>query len=895
MITNVVQLMVSIADISVLRSGFSPPSAAFGQTLQFITSIKLEELEKQRLAYEAHSLVLQRVSQIKDDHVHKVEMLLDAVRSWSGSGALDASSAVGAKLDLHNLELWLLQAKKDPSFSTDVLKGWADTLEAHIRHSLTRFECAKLFGKLFNEWLASGDSATAVNLTESPVFSPTTTMDLDREVFVEVGRKEMHEQKERLKSIIFEPKPVDTGVLLTYLADLFSSEDAVKSLINIRTNIRNFGDSLLYKTITVQDVSWAIANLLASELMDESKRTTLREFTENPTVLDEVASVLNMRLSSLSSWSWPEAGLEMEMRRHLNGKYRAFTNPEILDALFLQYIGVSWQCEFKRAFKDIFTSKGWKAAFEPLSKDEIDRRKMYLGPITYGAGGIESERQRMRQDHFLVSQLPTIVDSNPTYDDSANTTEENDSRNAVSASAIKQKLLHMMITECYLNETLHGRHTAVRTDLEWFGPSLPHDSIVTLLAFFGVPENWLDFFKTFLKAPMRFKDDPAGEFRVRERGTPISFALSALCGEVILFGMDFAVNQKADGLFLYRIHDDIWFWDSSMEKCIAAWQEMNTYASLVGIKFNAGKTGSACVGDELSPELPEGDIRWGFLKFDSSQSRFVIDRTDVDAHIVELRRQLSATKSVFGWINAYNKYMAFFVRNFGGRPAKCFGRVHVDEMIDTLAKIQRELFAYDEAEGGAIGHLRSMIQARFGVDNLPQGYFYFPISSGGLELRNPMIELFAMRDNIAPDPDTTFEIQVAKDYETYRTLKDAWDASGNSYRYLSSDKHFFPFTEYVRHRECHMSSWRWLYIVLLEVDKPIDVSLSPAVEAALKKAWPRDDKRWHYAMDFYQKWVVSLYADEVVERFGSLEVVDPTLIPVGMVQLFRNSRMRWDQ
>jgi hypothetical protein len=239
--------------------------------------------------------------------------------------------------------------------------------------------------------------------------------------------------------------------------------------------------------------------------------------------------------------------------------------------------------------------------------------------------------------------------------------------------------------------------------------------------------------------------------------------------------------------------------------------------------------------------------------------------------------------------------MAFFVRNFGGRPAKCFGRVHVDEMIDTLAKIQRELFAYDEAEGGAIGHLRSMIQARFGVDNLPQGYFYFPISSGGLELRNPMIELFAMRDNIAPDPDTTFEIQVAKDYETYRTLKDAWDASGNSYRYLSSDKHFFPFTEYVRHRECHMSSWRWLYIVLLEVDKPIDVSLSPAVEAALKKAWPRDDKRWHYAMDFYQKWVVSLYADEVVERFGSLEVVDPTLIPVGMVQLFRNSRMRWDQ
>jgi len=502
----------------------------------------------------------------------------------------------------------------------------------------------------------------------------------------------------------------------------------------------------------------------------------------------------------------------------------------------------------------------------------------------------------MRQTHFLVSQLPTTVDSNPTYDDSVDTVGNGNSDNAVSASAIKQQLLHMMITECYLNQTLHGQHTVVRTDLEWFGPSLPHDSIVTLLAFFGVPQNWLDFFKTFLKAPMRFKDDPTGEVRVRERGTPISFALSALCGEVILFGMDYAVNQRADGLFLYRIHDDIWFCDPSMEKCVVAWQEMNTYASMVGIKFNAGKTGAACVGDELSPELPEGDIRWGFLKFDTSQSRFVIDQPDVDAHIVELRRQLSATKSVFGWVNAYNKYMAFFVRNFGGRPAKCFGRVHVDDMIDTLAKIQKELFPLDQGEGGAIGHLRSMIRERFGVSDLPQGYFYFPISSGGLELRNPMIELFAMRDSVPLDPDATFIIQVDKDYDTYRLLKDSWEQSdSNSYRYLSSVKDFFPFAEYVRHRETHFSSWMRSYMDLLEVDKPINVSPSPAVEAALKNAWPGDDQRWYGTMDYYQKWIIGLYADEVVERFGSLEVVDPTLIPVGMVQLFRSSRMKWDQ
>ena len=35
--------------------------------------------------------------------------------------------------------------------------------------------------------------------------------------------------------------------------------------------------------------------------------------------------------------------------------------------------------------------------------------------------------------------------------------------------------------------------------------------------------------------------------------------------------------------------------------------------------------------------------------------------------------------------------MAFFVRNFGGHPARCFDKVHVTDVIDTLAKIQREL------------------------------------------------------------------------------------------------------------------------------------------------------------------------------------------------------------
>ncbi|KAJ7122872.1 hypothetical protein C8R44DRAFT_876069 [Mycena epipterygia] len=35
-------------------------------------------------------------------------------------------------------------------------------------------------------------------------------------------------------------------------------------------------------------------------------------------------------------------------------------------------------------------------------------------------------------------------------------------------------------------------------------------------------------------------------------------------------------------------------------------------------------------------------------------------------------------------------------------------------------------------------------------------------------------------------------------------------------------------------------------------------------------------------MDFYDRWVLSLYGDQLVKKFGSLEAVDPNLIPVGL-------------
>jgi hypothetical protein len=230
-----------------------------------------------------------------------------------------------------------------------------------------------------------------------------------------------------------------------------------------------------------------------------------------------------------------------------------------------------------------------------------------------------------------------------------------------------------------------------------------------------------------------------------------------LCGEAVLFGVDFAVNQRASGLYLYRIYDDFWFWNHDPKVCAAAWAEMQKYASLVGFTFNMKKTGVVCVGGPIDPSLPAGTsgCQWGFLKLDAEKGRFVIDQASVDVHIAELRRQLAATKSVFGFVNAYNKYLRFFQRNFGD-PAQCFGRIHADEVIETYSRIQRSSSLM--TGGSVIQCIQQMIEQRFGVKDIPNGWFYFPISRGGLEVWNPIVDFLSVRNNLKEQPNTFFAL-----------------------------------------------------------------------------------------------------------------------------------------
>jgi len=94
-----------------------------------------------------------------------------------------------------------------------------------------------------------------------------------------------------------------------------------------------------------QTLIWSLKALLSNDLLRDDKKAILEEFLKDEVARGEICDVLNMQYSDLENWSWDagEEGLPVQPRSQLNGKVRIMMDEDVLQAIFLHYIGI---CEF---------------------------------------------------------------------------------------------------------------------------------------------------------------------------------------------------------------------------------------------------------------------------------------------------------------------------------------------------------------------------------------------------------------------------------------------------------------------------------------------------------------------------------------------------------------------
>ncbi|KAK0120599.1 hypothetical protein ONS96_010803 [Cadophora gregata f. sp. sojae] len=993
-------------------------STVFSETLQSITTTKLSELSKKRSVFEEHKALLLQSTHSQTDQKQRLAILVEGVkkcfaiqsppkkrggrRGAVGRNVYGSTSDPNLEVLVKNLERFLDQAKYDPSISSKLLRDWEVTLVKKLNVQSLKYQYATLYGELVTEWLhAEKASSLPDNISETS------------EGFEKIMPATRDEARIGWEKLVFEPFETDQMAIAEYLRNLFGETSDNKqgylALKKLHKDVKAFEATLSAPNQFDETVlRWTISSLIASVLLSDEKRGALKDFLGSPVILAEIADVLNMRIADISEWSWDDEVL-IEQRRQVTGSYRIYIDEELLQAIFLQYVGAKWCIFFKEAFVNFSNFDGaWTSLRSPIPLEDRKRREYFLG-AQMKKRSVQAQRQSIYKSIFFMSQLQDSTheencaqegEEEANYEHAAKrhksmaagapqmqqiqqmqmqqqqaqaaaqqmqqqqvqshgaqdyqmqlmlleqqnkrrvnmARQEQDSiamqqpqgfnmipYNGVPHSgphrnhrsdeydidtsnrpktpmATKQFLLHLLSTEVLVNTRLHGDFTCSRSEFQSFSPSLPHSTITAVLSFFGLSAKWLGFFRKFLEAPLKFAADDADIApRPRKRGVPGSHALSTICGEAILFCLDYAVNQHTNGAQLYRMHDDFWIWSSSHQTVVKGWSAITTFADTMGVTLNRGKTGTVRITKDqkpfdIDPSLPAGEIRWGFLVMDPASGRFVIDQDMVDTHILELQRQLAEKdKSVFSWIQAWNTYAGTFFKSNFGTAANCFGREHVDMMLSTMTRIQKQIFS----DSNVVEYLKKTLHERFGITDIPDGFLYFPTSLGGLELQNPFIGLVQVRNAVFEHPASVFEDFIEAEASAYRRAKTAFH-NGKVNRngtieptYRPADfQTFMSIEEYQRYREEFYTGYDGdllsVYQDLLQKPGPEDVDVSEEEENMLDWLGAIDKQD-----DGYLKWVALLYGRDMMERFGGLKIVEKGLLPMGMVTLFRSGRVKW--
>ncbi|KAJ3359129.1 hypothetical protein HDU91_005005, partial [Kappamyces sp. JEL0680] len=684
------------------------PASRFNETLSTVTAVKLRSLALQRQRIHAHFTEARTTATAAPSEIERLRVLVNGIVNCPVPGVFDES------IDISSIQDLLEQAEGDASVGPRLMAISSTAVLDAIRHLENKYDHAFMFGKILTDWLQSDAGQQAVAADAS------------------VGRKEKFETQQKLEEIIFEPATADVAAYRAYLNDLFkvaeeplASESAAaakaryiqskrgsgrgrsghrwdrtpttpaqwvafpadlpgdqeeknrllrNTLTTMRDEISKFGLELWHETIvTAEDIVATIRSLLKEDLLDNAARKTCKEVKSSKATVAEIASVINILLRDLPMWSWPENGVRMVLRRVLNGKYRCFLDEDIITAIFLHYVGTEWAIKFKAVFTDVVNSHVWNRSTESIADNaKLSQLHKHMIPENHDLGrntGYPSsfayKMGTMFRNQFFMTMLPSDRDHRTGYDED----NSGNRQGAISGAQLKQLMLQKVMLASDASRVLHptaSSFTVVQADLQWFGPSLSHDILLESLRFTGMDETWIRFIRNFLQVPSKFRDtdDP----RIRRRGVPISHMLSTLLGEVMLFFMEFAVNQRT-GIELIRLHDDFWFFDQKSERCLETWSVMQHFARLTGLVFNSEKCGScrilgkdassgtAGAGTEAlfgAEPLPQARVKWGFISL-LSNGTFHIDQTSVDEHIVEMKRQITAAHSALGVINAYNR------------------------------------------------------------------------------------------------------------------------------------------------------------------------------------------------------------------------------------------------
>lgn len=632
-----------------------------------------------------------------------------------------------------------VQERYTPHRSDKQLRRWSDRLDQEQALLVRRLEHAVVYADAIEEWLAK-DGQQDVKAPPSTGLIPETPTDDLPPLFNQP----------------FDPR--------TYLVSLDVPPILLDGIASLARRATTFGSGQLKATIHPKKIRSAMRTLSReARVYSADVRKQLVEESGKQMVLEELSGAMTQTWRSIEAWQWPASGIEEKLQTHMNGKQRSFLSIDIVLAIFLQVVGDTWSEFFHRELGDLRENEGWRFQAElekgPMTPQEVEDVRRQLELINMedpegkaargdpsGDGITTSRRQSLKCNGSRILGSGSGYDS---YDAEADSTlaDGNDVWAPI-LDATRPAKAYGDIFRLITTDIVLARHiapekdlTVLHGDLQDFGRSVPHDVLLAVLEFFGVPSPWIQFFKTYLRIPIL---QPDGSVQFSARGTPFGQACSTLVDELLLVVLDIAIASTS-GITAHRNHDDFWMWSLVREDMAKAWEVMQDFTARTGLGWNATKTsctvvrGSAAGGAADIQGLPNRLLRWGVLELQPNGT------WQVDAQLVKEQARaaitdISDTSSFLGYIGVVNKYQAYLIRNCGA-PTQVNGPEYLETVRVVLAQFEAGVtgpqplleWVYDRF---LVAFPDKATDEEYDMDDTDQALQVWPLKLGGFGLQD---------------------------------------------------------------------------------------------------------------------------------------------------------------
>ncbi|KAI2486800.1 hypothetical protein Ptr902_00933 [Pyrenophora tritici-repentis] len=849
--------------------------------------------------------------------------------------------------DVQNLELqlteddeWMVdtinrcteQAPDDKTLSNFVsmkkLLKFEQNMRKQIEKHTNRLEVSRLHTRLLKEALTTNNPINSAANVELEKLALDDDFELIGDTVTEVH--------ENIASNIARPTDVNPEAITNYLRSLFEGNEHV-DFQDVRDIMQVHGAELLDSGMWISegDLKCAITDLMGKEFIDISTKEILSHYSQSPVAMREL--VATMKMKSFNDWEYKhaESGLSVKTYRSADGQSHFVVEEDIIDMIFLHHCAQNWGSRMRqglRLFMDSSTSfcpppmtesesktHEFFVNFIPMSYDGFlsvrkggkpNRRRMYTGREAYRhlfePQTLANERYNNYKQHFFMSRLPT---------DLPGTSEE------IIAQEVQAKLLQTLATECRIQEALGQSFRVSATKFVSLASTIPHDTILTVLKYLGVPEVFLNFFERFLKVKLRINPSSRDK-KPLERSFGVSFghSLELFFSEAVLFFLELAV-RKETGTYFYRLYDRCYFIDTP-EITKKAEKALARFCDIMGLKS--------------SDTCGTGNPSIGFLNFNLQPSTcpkpttaFEIDQVKVADYANQVKKRLGNCSSVLEWVRKWNDTVGNYAAHLFGSPTDTFGEKHHDAVMAAYNFIYSTILD----DGDLTTHVANLLKphtelAKYRHDIEP--IIHLPQAFGGLGVKSPFFTLI-----LAVNTQEPISIQL----QEYHSLEDEYyrkklaeylrrsplEQKMKAQAILKDDQSeitsvfglppcsnlepaMIPFMtkeELFKHRdrtsygETNLDSgWNSPSVELACLHRQLIEKSVNRVDGSLKvtrnlgqldgKGWRRSWSR----MRSEDQWVMQMYSDDCFERYGTLDIWWSDGVPVEVYNEVRG--YQWD-